>query len=111
MFVRPRGNQIWHAHISAIRNHLEIAVRPDLANCALRKLNLIGLRRIEYPNGAISEAADYAGYRAEDKAGNVRVFLQLLPGDPSVDWLEITDKTDQFIVVVSGIDRTGENPA
>lgn len=85
-------------------------MRPDFAGCSITSLNLIGHRRIEHPNGVVTEATDYSGYRVEDKAGKVRVFLQLRPGDLSVDWLEISDKTDQFIIAISGPVRTIDKP-
>lgn len=83
-------------------------MRPDLANCTISKLNLIGLQRIQYPNGAVTEEADYRGFRAEDPSGHIRCFLQLAPGDLSHDWVEITDKIESFTVWVTGADTVEE---
>jgi hypothetical protein len=85
-------------------------MRPDIIEKSIVKLNLIGIRRIKFPNGAVSEAADYTGYRAEGKDGSIRIFLMLQPGDLSVDWLDITAYSDQFIISVSGGDLLSKPP-
>lgn len=79
-------------------------MRPDLDPKSIVKLHLIGTQRITHPNGAVTEAADYTGYRAEDKAGNTRIFLALRSGDSSVDWLDITPHKDSFTIVITGKD-------
>jgi hypothetical protein len=66
----------------------------------LVKLVLVSRSNWTHPNGTAVSEGDRNGYRAVMKTGETRVFLSLMPGDMSYDWLDVTDqaRADVFII-------------
>lgn len=64
------------------------------------KLVLISRNSWKHPNGTTISEGDRDGYRAVMRTGETRVFMALMPGDMSEDWLDVTDqaKAGHFIV-------------
>jgi hypothetical protein len=56
------------------------------------KLLLVSRSNWTHPNGTSIEEGDRNGYRAVMKTGETRVFMSLMPGDMSYDWLDVTDQ-------------------
>lgn len=73
-------------------------MRTDIDPKSIVPLRLIGRVAWQHKNRAIVEAADYNGHRARTPSGEERVFLSLTSGDDSVDWLDITDHVDRFMI-------------
>jgi hypothetical protein len=66
----------------------------------LVKLLLVSRSNWTHPNGTVISEGDRNGYRAVMKTGETRVFMSLMPGDMSSDWLDVTDqaRADFFII-------------
>jgi hypothetical protein len=73
-------------------------MRNDIDQNSLVRLHLIGRVAWKHSSGPMIEAADYNGYRALTPSKERRFFLSLMPGDSSVDWLDITDHIGNFMV-------------
>jgi hypothetical protein len=58
----------------------------------LVKLLLVSRSNWTHPNGTAISEGDRNGYRAVMKTGETRVFMSLMPGDMSYDWLDVTDQ-------------------
>lgn len=58
----------------------------------LVKLNLVSRGSWTHPNGTAVSEGDRNGYRAVMKTGETRLFMSLMPGDMSYDWLDVTDQ-------------------
>jgi hypothetical protein len=58
----------------------------------LVKLLLVSRSDWTHPNGTAISEGDRNGYRAVMKTGETRVFMSLMPGDMSYDWLDVTDQ-------------------
>jgi len=66
----------------------------------LVKLLLVSRSNWTYPNGTAISEGDRNGYRAVMKTGETRVFMSLMPGDMSHDWLDVTDQArDDFFII------------
>lgn len=66
----------------------------------LVRLQLVSRSNWTHPNGTPISEGDRYGYRAVMKTGETRVFMSLMLGDMSYDWLDVTDlvKAGYFIV-------------
>jgi hypothetical protein len=67
----------------------------------LVRLLLLSRFNWTHPNGTAVSEGDRDGYRAVMKTGETRVFMSLMPGDMSSDWLDVTEeaaRTDIFII-------------
>ncbi len=66
----------------------------------LVKLLLVSRNNWRHPNGTAISEGDRDGYRAVMRKGETRVFMSLMPGDMSYDWVDVTDqvKAGYFIV-------------
>ena len=49
-------------------------------------------RNWTHPNGTAISEGDRSGYRAMMKTGESRVYMALIPGDMSYDWLDVSDQ-------------------
>ena len=58
----------------------------------LVKLLLVSRSDWRHPNGTTISEGDRNGYRAVMKTGETQVFMSLMPGDMSYDWLDVTDQ-------------------
>ncbi len=67
----------------------------------LVKLLLISRSDWTHPNGTVISDGDHDGYRAVMKTGETRVFMSLMPGDISSDWLDVTDQARAGFFIVA----------
>jgi hypothetical protein len=58
----------------------------------LVRLLLVSRTAWTHPNGTVVAEGDRDGYGAVMKTGETRCFMSLTPGDPSYDWLDVTDQ-------------------
>jgi len=74
-------------------------MRPDIDPKKLTAYHAMCLTGFQHPKafGGVVEAADYDGYRHEEKdGGTFRWFIATRSGDISADWLDVTDYLDNF---------------
>jgi len=67
----------------------------------LVKLDLISRHNWAHPNGTTISEGDRDGYRAVMRTGETRVFMALMPGDMSYDWLDVTDQVRAGFFIVN----------
>jgi hypothetical protein len=66
----------------------------------LVKLLLVSRSNWVHPNGTAVSEGDRDGYRAVMKTGEKRIFMVLMPGDMSYDWLDVTEQaTAGFFII------------
>lgn len=64
------------------------------------KLLLVSRNNWRHPNGTAVSEGDRNGYRAVMSTGETRVFMSLMPGDMSYDWLDVTDQVKAGFFIV-----------
>ncbi|MGA3304025.1 MAG: hypothetical protein ABSC72_12160 [Methylovirgula sp.] len=75
--------------------------RDDIdAQKPLVKLLLVSRSNWTHPNGTAISEGDRDGFRAVMKTGETRVFMSLLPGDMSYDWLDVTDQARAGVFII-----------